>query len=236
MQNFIETKKAKQQSEDYELLLLMSWKDDDEQEARKAFTAFYHNHYRYFEAVASMACKPLPQEYVERSQIKKALLNNLFKLVYEKAGIMTKALEKYLQLDADVLRRKMRAYMGTMAKNCFNELLKQDAQHTKMMVDRLEDAYLEELYGHADAAEEAEDYLPKSREAAAIAEGLDALTERERDVLLTCTRYEIPGRDLPDEVIKEICDRWGILAGNMRLIKHRAFKKLEKIAKEHINQ
>ena len=149
---------------------------------------------------------------------------------------MVDALEDYTHLDADYMRRKIRAYMGKMAKNSFLELLGQDEQHIKKMEYRSDDAYFKELYQRADAAEEEEDYLPKSLEAAAIVKGLETLSERERDVLLTCYRHEVPGKDLPDEVIKDICDYWGILPGNMRLIKHRAFKKLEKIAKEHINQ
>jgi DNA-directed RNA polymerase specialized sigma24 family protein len=236
MEKQIKTKPVDQQSEDYELLLMMSWKADDEEEAKKAFKSFYYNHYTYFEAVANKVCSTLQKEYVERSQIKDALLNNLFKRVYEKAGTMTKALDKFSHLDADDMRRKIRAYMGTMAKNIFLELMKSDSDHNEKMVYRSDEAYFKALYRRADVAEEAEDYLPKSREAAAIAEGLKSLTERERDVLLNCMRYEEEGKDLPDEVIQEICAYWGILPGNMRLIKHRAFKKLEKIAKEHINQ
>jgi DNA-directed RNA polymerase sigma subunit (sigma70/sigma32) len=98
----------------------------------------------------------------------------------------------------------------------------------------IDDMTLMQQFDCADA-EEAEEAKTgfSSIEAEAINYGLTVLTERERDILIECTRYQVDGKDLPDEVISELCERWDILKVNLRVIKHRAFKKLEKLAKSY---
>ena len=73
-----------------------------------------------------------------------------------------------------------------------------------------------------------------SKESEALRKALDCLSEKEGDIIIECTRYQQEGKDLPDEVIKDLCERWDILPGNLRVIKHRAFKKLEAIAKSFL--
>jgi RNA polymerase sigma factor (sigma-70 family) len=70
----------------------------------------------------------------------------------------------------------------------------------------------------------------------ALQEGLDALTQRERDILIaTYEHYDSvkPERQqrLPPEVIEEICQRYEINADNLRQIRKRAYQKLARIAK-----
>ncbi|HEX8386866.1 MAG TPA: sigma-70 family RNA polymerase sigma factor [Rubricoccaceae bacterium] len=70
---------------------------------------------------------------------------------------------------------------------------------------------------------------PESPEMRCLREALDALPEREREVLLLGAMYGVPGKQLriPEGVLDELCLRWHTSRENIRAIRTRALKKVK---------
>ena len=218
---------------DYELLVMMTRKKDTEMgpDASDAFRDFYNRHKEYLMKISRKVCNKFIRDY--GSEIVNDIFNNTFKRLYEKVDLLLLAMENHKDGDEVFFQKKLRAYLGKMANNELWLYKRQANQFNKQHVF-IDDMTLMQQFDCADA-EEAEEAKTgfSSIEAEAINYGLTVLTERERDILIECTRYQVDGKDLPDEVISELCERWDILKVNLRVIKHRAFKKLEKLAKSY---
>lgn len=219
---------------DYDLLVLMSWKDEPEmtKEATKAFREFYERHKAYLMEVSRRATGRMVKYY--GLDIINDVFDNTFLRVRDKAAIIVVAMEKYKNTDADFFRKKLRAYLGRMAKNELLMYIRQSNEFKENHV-LIDDMSMIQEFDRADAEEADEEKMTfGSKESEALRKALACLSEKEGDIIIECTRYQQEGKDLPDEVIKELCERWDILPGNLRVIKHRAFKKLEATVKSFI--
>ena len=63
-------------------------------------------------------------------------------------------------------------------------------------------------------------------------DALSLLSERDREILLTCFLYQEENKHLPDEVLSELSNRYSTTPANIRQIKKRALDKI----KAHIIQ
>ncbi len=227
----IKTKNGKATANDYELLVLMSWKDDPEygKEARKAFSTFYEKHRMYLMCAIRKKCKSLP--YPNKDEIINEVFNDVFKRIHEKAETIRRAMEKYQYKTDEEFRKVIRAYFGEMARNEMIRYLKAETEYQKNH-DRLDGTDFPETYLLNDFDEQEGE--GETGEMAILAgEALQQLKPMHRDILITTTEYYVPGKDLPDAVIREICEKYGITSAYMRLINCRA---KEKFAKYITNQ
>jgi len=219
---------------DYELLVRISWKDDPEMESDSsvAFGDFYNRHKEYMMRVTCIVCSKFVKDY--GNEIVQDIFNNTFKQIFEKAGVVAQAMEKHEGCDENFIRKKMRAYLGKMAENELMQYIRHEGQY-KDSHALMDDMTLLQEFDCSDAEDVEEGKINfNSKEKDAIKSGLLLLKDRERDILIESTRYQKDGKDLPDEIIAELCARWDILPGNFRVIKHRALKKLEQYAKGQI--
>jgi DNA-directed RNA polymerase specialized sigma24 family protein len=209
---------------DYELLLLMSWKDEDEDEAKIAFREFYQKHCAFLTKVCNRVCLSNLPRYGQ--ELARDVLFNTFKKVYEKAGVIVQKLDEYKAKGSQNLNEKLLAYMCVVAQNELNNLMKAEKAHHLQLQYHDPDDFVLQL-DRADELEEQEDELEHISEFAEKLHGaLATLPERERDVLLTYMRYSDSGKHLPDEEIEALCSRYGVIPNYLRLIKKRAMDKV----------
>lgn len=210
---------------DYDLLVLMSWKDDTDygKEAEKAFSTFYEKHRFYFLNAIRKRCERVP--YRNKEEIVSELLNDVFKRTYEKAETIRNAMEKHQNKSEEEFRKILRAYLGKMAKNEMERYLDEESAWQKIH-DRLDligipEPYFSDDFGEQDGKAEGE----TGEMAKLTEEALQQLKPMERDILTTTSDYYDPDKDLPDAVISKICKRNLITPGHMRVIICRAKKK-----------
>lgn len=197
---------------DGELLQAVARRSEDPRRARDAEAVFYTRHVRYLYGVllrhkrnlltlAGMSAEDLVQETFHRA--------------FDRA----RTFEADATLDEDRQRQRVCAWLGRIAQNL---LVDQLERHREISAS----PWLEDI-GCAGLDEE----LPPSQSPMArlVAEGLDQLTERERDVLRVSALYYRAGEHqrLPNDVSAELAGRWETTNENIRAIRVRAMKKLK---------
>lgn len=203
---------------DGELLGVVARRTEDPARARAAEATFYARHVRYLYGVllrhkrnllyvAGMSAEDLVQETFHRA--------------FDRA----RTFEADTTLDEDRQRQRVCAWLGRIATNL---LVDQLERHREVSAS----PYLEQV-GCAGLDEE----LPPSQSPMArlVADGLDQLTERERDVLRVSALYYRAGdhQRLPNDVSAELAGRWDTTNENIRAIRVRAMKKLKAYVEAH---
>lgn len=197
---------------DAELLASVAGHASDAGGARVAQGLFYQRHIRYLYGVllrhkknllplAGLSAEDLAQETFHRA--------------FERAHTF----EAGDGLDEDRQRMRARAWLGRIATNLLTD-------HLHRLREVSASPYLERV-----SCEGLDDDAPPSRSPKEIlvAEGLDQLTERERDVLRVSALHYHAGdhQRLPNDVSAELASRWGTTNENIRAIRVRAMKKLK---------
>ncbi len=201
-------------STDAELLDRIARRAGDPDGARRAQATFYQRHVRYLYgallrqkqsllAVAGLSAEDLAQETFHRA--------------FDRAHTF----DRGEGLDEDHQRLRARAWLGRIATNLL-------ADHLQRRREISASPYLERVT----CAGIDEDAPPStSPQAMAVAEALEQLTERERDVLRVSALHYRAGEHqrLPNDVSAELASRWGTTNDNVRAIRVRAMKKLKAI-------
>lgn len=207
---------GKATADDYELLVLMSWKDEPDYgiESERAFSTFYKKHRVYLLSAIRKKCERVP--YHHKKEIIDELLNDVFKRIYEKAETIRNAMEKYQHKSNGEFGKILRAYLGKLANKETIRYLEGESAYQDNH-ERLEGKEFLDPYPFNDfdepngASEEESNKMTKLAE-----EALMHLKPMEKDILLTKMMYYQDGKDLPDEVVRETCAHWGINPGYMR--------------------
>ena len=178
---------------------------------RDAQAAFYRRHEAYLLAVLGKRCRAM----LELAHLS---VEDLVQDTFERAFERARTFDAQSIVDPERLRRRTRAWLGTIAQH----LLADSMAHAREIAD----SPLVEA-----AAEETRDEAPgwESPAVVAMSRALDALSEREQDVLRVTALYHRVGEQhqrLPNAVIAELAERWGTTGENVRAIRSRAMKKL----------
>jgi DNA-directed RNA polymerase specialized sigma24 family protein len=227
--------KTAELSEDFELLEIMSWREDPdyEAEARKSFDKFYKRHQETFMAVCRGVCSKVAGG---GDELANAVFFNTMKRVYERAGSMLKGLEKYREGKGVLFEDRLDGYLNKMAQNELADLLKEANEH-KEQVTYMDN---EEVVAMLIAREEMEQYEADedveivSTEMAALEKALANLSEKEQDILLTYYRYADGKKYLPREVKTMLGERYGLLPGTLHVNKARSEEKLINMMKSYL--
>jgi RNA polymerase sigma factor (sigma-70 family) len=201
---------------DAELLARVAERARDASAARQAEALFYGRHVRYLYGVLLKRVKgPLSLSGQEVED----LVQETFFRVFERAHTFRD--EPGIEPERAVLR--VRAWLGRIAQNLLADSLAR-AQEVSAT------PYLEGVSSEELAPESTRD----SPELGLIVEALDALSERERDVLRVAALYHRLGeahQRLPNAVSAELALRWETTSENIRAIRSRAMKKLRDFLK-----
>ena len=97
------------------------------------------------------------------------------------------------------------------------------------------DILVEEAIGiEADVHDFDEEKIPEREDIELMSDGLNALPEREKEIMLTYMEYDTGnGQYLPRNIIKTLCDKFKTTSPNLRKIKERSLKFLKQYVESH---
>lgn len=199
-----------------ELFLSMAMKDDNPQEADKAFSEFYSQYKDFLYTVIKNVCrswKMYGDELIE------TVFNNTFLAVYFKA-------EQFIVIEDIPLDRqdkRIKAWLGQIAKNEMLQLLR-DLKVEKDKIDYTDDFSFVKYEDSDSENYESENYLLAEK-------ALNTLSERDRNILVTYLMFQDGNKKLPSNEIDRLADMWSVHPDNMRQIKKRSLKKVEEYIK-----
>lgn len=204
-----------------DLFLAMAMKEEDRQNAEKAFTEFYNRYKSFLFTVIKKACKSWE---MYGDELIETVFENTFLTVFDKA-------ETFLKLDDIPFERqekRMKAWLSQIAKNEMLQLLRQ------YRIDKDKVEFTDDLSFVERMEDETEEII--SDDILLAEKALQTLNERDRNILVTYLMYEDGNKKLPSSEIQKLADMWGVLPDNMRQIKKRSLAKLEIFIKTHKNK
>lgn len=204
-----------------DLFLAMAMKEEDRQNAEKAFTEFYNRYKSFLFTVIKKACKSWE---MYGDGLIETVFENTFLTVFDKA-------ETFLKLDDIPFERqekRMKAWLSQIAKNEMLQLLRQ------YRIDKDKVEFTDDLSFVERMEDETEEII--SDDILLAEKALQTLNERDRNILVTYLMYEDGNKKLPSSEIQKLADMWGVLPDNMRQIKKRSLAKLEIFIKTHKNK
>ncbi len=196
-----------------DLFLSMSLKEDNRQEAEKAFTIFYNLYKNYLYTVVRKACESWPMYGEELIQ---TVHENTFLKVYEKA-------EDFLIIEDipfDRQEKRMKSWISKIARNEMFKLLR-ELKEEKDNIEYHENLVLFENPDEEIEAQKSEDFILAEK-------ALNSLSERDRHILVTYLMFEEDNKKLPSSEIKRLAEMWNVLPDNLRQIKKRSLEKVRK--------
>lgn len=203
------------------LFLAMAMKEEDRQNAEKAFTEFYNRYKNFLFTVIKKACKSWE---MYGDELIETVFENTFLTVFDKA-------ETFLKLDDIPFERqekRMKAWLSQIAKNEMLQLLRQ------YRIDKDKIEFTDDLNFIERIENETEEIT--SDDILLAEKALKTLSERDRNILITYLIYEDGNKKLPSSEIQKLANMWGVLPDNMRQIKKRSLAKLEIFIKTHKNK
>ncbi len=196
-----------------DLFLSMALKEDNRQEAEKAFAEFYNRYKSYLYTVVRNACKSW---VIYGDELIEEVHRNTFLTVYEKA-------ESFLLIEDAPFERqekRMKSWLGKIAQREMFKLIRELKEDKEKIEYHNDLTFLE----NSD-----EEIKPKKSEDFLLAEkALQTLSERDRNILVTYRMNEDGNKNLPSNEIQKLADIWDVLPDNMRQIKKRSFAKVKK--------
>lgn len=198
---------------DEDLLVMMTWRDTDPEEAREAWAEFYNRHIGYIYAVCERVCQGL----LSPDAIKDTAVDTFVKL-YEGAAARY---EPGDALSPDDGRRRVLGWLGVVAENVTRDRLRgrRDGTASKN-IDWECWKSVEELPS-----------VVESKDTAVVRAAMqEVLTDRECHVLRVYFQYfdpDNPSARLPSDILQELAEQLNTTHVNLRKIKERAINKLK---------
>jgi len=193
------------------LLTLMARRHTDAATARLAWEEFYRRHCPYLYAVA---CKVGIVNDSDRHD----LVHETFLRVFEKAHTF----EGDGTTDSTQSRRQVRAWIGRIAHNIFQDMLRRLKGDRAAAIRIQDDAKIRpQAVGPDD---------PPSPVLQAILQAIDSLSAREQEIIRVTWQYYAPGQKqqrLPHNVVARLARDLNTTPENIRKIRQRAVRKIK---------
>jgi len=204
-----------------DLFLSMAMKEDDKQNAEKAFVEFYNRYKNYLYTVVRNACKAWK---MYGDDLVQSVHQNTFITIYEKA-------ESFLHIENTPIEqqeKRMKAWIGKIAHTEMYKLLR-ELKDEKENMD-----YHDDIVSFESSDEEFE--IQKSENMILTENALNSLKEKDKNILLTYMMYKDGNKKLPSEEIQRLADMWDILPDSLRQIKKRSLEKVKKYIETYKNK
>ena len=193
------------------LLTLMAQRHTDAATARLAWEEFYHRHCAY---LYNVACRV---GIVNASDCYD-LVHETFLRVFEKANTF----KGDGTTDSAQSRRQVRAWIGRIAHNIFQDMLRRLKGDRAAAIRLQDDAKIRpQAVGPDD---------PPSPVLQAILQAIDSLSEREQEIIRVTWQYYTPGQKqqrLPHDVVARLARDLNTTPENLRKIRQRAVRKIK---------
>lgn len=208
-----------------DLLLRISWKEDDRADAEKAFSQLYQRYNRYVRFICS---KFNVNKYTD-SDMQQTIFNNVFNMVFQKAE---KLLDFQKGIDEKQKDLMFKCWLGKTARSFFNRILT-ERKRTKIIVDYATGETMipqfigyEEIMDKAESCETEEPFI--SNERAQLDLALMQMPEKNREITFAYLTMEDEHGTIPTDIRKSLAKAFGVLPDTLRKIKQRTIESLIK--------
>ena len=188
---------------DSELLLLMSYQEEDEVEAKLAFDEFR----RRYNDILWRACYKVCSYYSQSEELQDIVFNNTLLSIYKS--------NSYDETKGNIL-----LWIFGIAKNELWLALAEINSTEKPLSE--DESYKLELLTDYKSDEQFEDRF----ELKLLSNAINTLPEREQEILLTYHQYSDGNKHLPDIVLERLKEKYQTTSPNIRKIKQRATEKV----------
>lgn len=188
-----------------DILLTISFKDEDEKSALKAFNVLYKG---YSKIVSAIVKKNLKNMGIYDEQLHQAVINNVFHKLYENP----------LSFSVPKTAKNDNCFKGWLSVVSRNEL-----------ISLLDEYFGKEFSLHSVQSKESvevSEEIYESVNSKLMNEALNTLTTRDREIILTLYNYHEDGRKTPTEILNQIAKLHNTTKPNIRKIKERSEKKI----------
>ena len=202
-----------------DIFLMMSMKDEDLELANKAFNEFHRRYSTYLYAIVDKVCSSFISKY--GSTLVNDVFSNTLIKVYYNADKLINIDKLKTELAKD---KRMKNWLGKIASNEMYSLLRVSKKESeKMIVDGT-------IIEHSEIEEK--EYEPNdnpiSIERETLEKALKSLKERDREILLIHFLYEEKGKNMPSNVLDDLCVKYNTTKENIRQIKKRTLDKVKR--------
>lgn len=191
-----------------EVLLLLSYKDEDQKSANDAFTELYREYSKFLYALVR---KKLSQMGVFDEQIMETAVGNIFLKIYENPLV-------FKVPENEKTDNCFKAWLSVVSKNELLVLFKQYYETNVTLEPTITDTVFEDT--------EVKDPITESINVKLMQDALNTLSERDREVLSTLYLYHEDGKNTPSTILDMLCKMYGTTKDNIRQIKKRSEAKI----------
>lgn len=188
---------------DSELLLLMSYQEEEELEAKLAFDEFR----RRYNDILWRACQKVCSYFSQSKELQDIVFNNTLLSIYKSNSY-------------DESKAKVLLWIFGIAKNELSLALAEINSTEKPL--SVDESYKLELL----TDNKSDEQLEESFELCVLSNAIKTLSEREQEILLTYHQYSDGNKHLPDIVLERLKEKYQTTSPNIRKIKQRATEKV----------
>jgi len=196
---------------DYDLLELMAWKEEDPEISNKAWHEFYKRHAKFIYNVANNKLKTS----VEIESISD-ITTDLFEKVYNSGA---SSFKKSSEIDVNKVRGHVRSWLCSILRYMIIDLLR-GKKYVEITIpyEKLCEIPVIEKESPSENVIKLKNIME------------ECLSDREKHVLSVHFEFfdnQNPDKNIPSDRLDEVCNEWGLTRANFRQIKSRAIKKLK---------
>lgn len=196
---------------DEDLFVMMSFRKDNEEEAKEAFLVFYTRYKHLLWALCYKVCTKLNVN--NGKEFAKYIFSNTMISIYNSPTY-------------DSSKGKLSTWMSRIAYHEALDLIKEHNISDNNKSVPLNDDMLAITQNEDDVVE----YNTPQKKI--LEDAINLLSEKDREILLTCIMHQEEKKHLSDGVLRELCNRYDTTSENIRQIKKRALDRV----KSHITQ
>lgn len=204
-----------------DLFLIMSMKDDDKQQAEKAYNEFHNRYSKYLYGIITSAAKKFKNTY-DYEELAANILQNTLLIIWEKA-------DTFIKIEDVTIEKKesrVKVWLGKIAQNEMYKLLRE------YEADKI--TYDTELINEINLNDEPISVSKPKFEKVLLDRALNSLKEREKEILLAYYQYSEKDKNMPSEALDNLCRIFDTTRDNLRQIKKRALDKVNSYIAEQL--
>ncbi|MBB6681383.1 sigma-70 family RNA polymerase sigma factor [Aequorivita sp. 609] len=198
-----------------EVLLTISYKEDDEKSSLDAFNTIYRAYSKLLSAIVKSNLKKMG---IYNQQLYEATINNVFIKLYENP--LSFEIPKNAKND-----NCFKAWLSVVASNEIKKLIKEYYNKEKSLEVISDEPVIE--------SEEINEELADSVNKKLMIDALNSLSERDKAIMFTLYNYYEEGRKTPTNVLNDLCKLHNTTKLNIRKIKERSEKKIIEFFAQH---
>lgn len=197
-----------------ELLLTISYKDDDEESSLDAFNTLYRG---YSHILSTIVKSNLKKMGIFNGHLYEATINNVFIKVYENP--FSFEIPQNAKND-----NCFKAWLSVVASNEIKTLLKEYFSKEKSLEVDHEPPF---------ESQSINEELAESVNKKLMIDALNTLSERDKAIMFTLYNYYEEGKNIPSAVLNDLCKLHNTTKLNIRKIKERSEKKIIEFFSQH---